>query len=60
MYKHRCLENIKKLFKSSGKCNDQQQYKAIIESLMVSTPEGFTDKILMSPGQSVTVKILLK
>ena len=28
----------------AGKCDDQQQYKAIIEAAMVSTPEGFYDK----------------
>ena len=32
MYEHRCLENIKELCKTSGKCDDKQQYKAIIES----------------------------
>ena len=32
MYEHRFLENIKKIYKSSGKCDDQQQYKAIIEA----------------------------
>ena len=25
MYEHRCLENIKKLYKTNGKYNDQQQ-----------------------------------
>ena len=42
--------------KSAGKCDDQQQYKEIIESAMVFTPEGFTDNITMSYGPSVTVK----
>ena len=41
MYENRCLENIKKLYKYAFKCDCQQQYKAIIESVMVSTPEGF-------------------
>ena len=40
----------------SGKFYDQQQYKAILEATMVSTPEGFTDNSLMSPGLYVTVK----
>ena len=44
------LLNIKKLYKSSVKCDDQQQYKAIIESAMVSTPEGFTDNCPMDVG----------
>ena len=38
-YEQRCLENIKKLYKIAGKCDYQQQYKAIIKSCMVSTPE---------------------
>ena len=31
MYEYICLENIKKLYKSSGKCDDQHKYKAILE-----------------------------
>ena len=27
MYEHICLENIKKLYKSAGKCDDQQKRK---------------------------------
>ena len=57
MYEHRCLENIKKLYKNSVKCDNQQQKKEIIEAEMVSTPEGFTDISKMSPSQSVTAKI---
>ena len=38
------MENNNKLYKVSGKCNYQQQYKAIIEAEMVSTPEGVTEK----------------
>ena len=37
MHEHRCLENINKLYQSSRKYNDQQQYKTIIEAPMVST-----------------------
>ena len=29
-YEHRFLENINKLYTSSGKCDDQIQFKAII------------------------------
>ena len=43
MYEHRCLENIKNLYKTSWKCDDQQQYKEVIEASMVSTTEEFTD-----------------
>ena len=30
MYKHMCLENIKKLYTSTGKCNNKLQFKAIV------------------------------
>ena len=56
MYEHRCLVNIRKLYKSAGKCDDQKQYKVIIESSMVSNTEVFTDNSQISPSQSVTVK----
>ena len=47
MYEHRCLEDIKKLYKSVGKSEYQQQYKAILGEDIVSTPEGFTDNSTM-------------
>ena len=56
MYEHRCLENIKKLYKNSVKCDNQQQKKEIIEAEMVSTPEGFTDNSPIPTSQSTTVK----
>ena len=59
-YEHRCLENIKKLYKSSGKYDDQQQKKYIKEAATVSTPEIFNKKILMPPIQSMTVKCKYK
>ena len=49
------MENIKKLYKSAGKIDDQQQYKNILLLSMFSTPEILTDKIPMSPSPSVTV-----
>ena len=51
---------IKKLYKSSVKFEYQQQYKAILEADIVSTPKGFTDNIPISPGPYVTVKILVQ
>ena len=57
MYEHVFLENIKKLYKYYGKCDDKKQYKAIIEAEMVSTPWGFNDNRPISPSQSVTVKV---
>ena len=56
MCEHRCLENIKKLYKTAGKCDDQQQHKAIIEAAMVSTPEGFTYNSLMTPNPYIYTK----
>ena len=56
LYKHRCLENIKKLYKSAGKWDDQYKYRDIIESEMISTTEGFTENSLISPGPSITAK----
>ena len=40
MYEHRCLENIKKLFKSAGKCENHSQYKAIIKQLSYPLLKG--------------------
>ena len=49
LYEHKCLQNIKKLYKHAGKCDDQQQFKDILETDMVSTPEGFTDNSPIFP-----------
>ena len=40
---HICIENINKLYKYSGKCYYRHQYKAVLESDMLSTPEGLID-----------------
>ena len=56
MYEHGCPENINKLYKYAGKKDDQQQYKAIIESAMISTPDIFINNIPMSPSQYLTEK----
>ena len=48
--------NIYKLYKYSGKCNNQQQYKSILEAEMFYTTEGFTKNSPILPGPSVTVK----
>ena len=49
LYKHKCLENIKKLYKHAGKFGNQQQFKDILEDAMVSNPEAFTNEIPMYP-----------
>ena len=40
IYEHKCLENIKKVYKQAGNCDDQQQLKDVLGATMV---EGFTD-----------------
>ena len=56
MYEHIYLENIQKLCKYSGKRDEQEQYKRVIESEMFSTSEEFTDNSPMSHRQYETVK----
>ena len=56
IYEHKCLEKIKKIYKQSGKCDNQKQFKDILEAAMVSTPEGFTNNSPISPMTSSPVK----
>ena len=42
IFKHKCLQNIKKLYKHAGKYDDEQ-LKDIIDAAMVSTPKLFID-----------------
>ena len=49
IYEHKRLENIKKIYKQAGKCDNQQKLKDILEDSMISTPEGFTDNSPISP-----------
>ena len=56
LYEHKFLENIKKLYKHAGKCDDQQQFKDIPETAMVSTPEGLTKNSPISPMILTSVK----
>ena len=49
LFEHKCLQNVKKLYKLAGKCDYQQQFKDILEAAMVSTSEGFTYNSLRSP-----------
>ena len=44
LYKNISVLKNQKLYKQAGKCDNQQQFKDIIDSDMVSTPEGFTYK----------------
>ena len=56
VYEHKCLENIKKLYKQAGKCDYQQQFKYILEAAMVYNPEVFTDNGPISPMNPTPVK----
>ena len=56
LYEQKYLQNIKKLYKHAGKCNDQQKFKDILGDAMVSNPEGFTDNSPRSPRIPTPVK----
>ena len=56
MYKHRCTENIKKLYSSAVKSDYQMQFKAIIKAPMVSTTDRFTYNSPMSHRTTMIVK----
>ena len=43
LFEHRCLQNIRKLYQHAGKCDNQKQFKDILEAAMVSTTEGLPD-----------------
>ena len=55
-HEHKCLENIKKLYKHAGNFDDQKQLKCILEAAIVSTPELFTYDMPISPITSTPVK----
>ena len=57
LFEHRFIQHIKKLYKHYGKCDDQQQFKYILEAAMVSNPEGFTDT---TPRSHITPPTLNK
>ena len=52
---NKCFQNINKLYKHAGKCDDQQQFKYIFVSTIVSTTEGFTNNSPISTMTSTTV-----
>ena len=56
MYQQTFLVKIKRLYKSDGKLDNQQQYKAILEASIVLNDEGGTDNSPISPSQFLTVK----
>ena len=55
-FEHRFLQNITKLYKHAGKCEDQHQSKDIFEDAIISTPEIFTNNNPISLMTPTTVK----
>ena len=45
-----------KIYKQAVKCEDQQQFKVILENSIVSNTEGFTDNSPISPMKSTPIK----
>ena len=41
-FEHRCMNNIKNIYQHTGKCDDQQNLKDIIDAAILSTPERVT------------------
>ena len=56
LFKHKYLQNINKLYRHAGKCDNQQQFKYIIKAAMVSTNEGVTNNSHRSSMTPTTVK----
>ena len=50
-FEQRCMNNIKKIYQHAGKCDYQQNLKDIIDTAILSTPEGVTDN---SPNVHLT------
>ena len=51
-FEQTCLNNIKKIYNHAGKCDDQQNLKAILDAAMVPTPEEVTDDIPYVPQRT--------
>ena len=56
LFEHKFLQNIKKLYKHAGKCDELQQSTDIVEAAMVSTPEVFTNNSPIYPMTPAPVK----
>ena len=39
-FEHKCMKNIKNIYQHAGKSDDKQNLKDILESALLSTPEG--------------------
>ena len=51
------MNNINKIYQHAGKCDDQQNFKYIIDAAILSTPEGVTYNI---PNVHRTLKLVKK
>ena len=50
------MNNIKNIYQHAGKCDDQQNFKDIVDADMLSTPEGVIDNSPNVPMISTPVK----
>ena len=50
------MNNIKNIYDHTGKCEDQQNVKDILDAAMVLTPEGVTDDSPNVPIKTTPVK----
>ena len=41
-FEHICMNNIKNIYQHAGKCDGKQNLKVIIDTDILSTPEGVT------------------
>ena len=55
-FEHKYMNNIKNIHQHAGKCDDQKNFKDIIYSAMVQTPEGVTDNSPNVPLKSTPFK----
>ena len=55
-FEHKFLNNIKKIYQHSGKCDYQQNIKDILNDAMVSTSEGVTHESPNVPMTSTPVR----
>ena len=60
LYKHICLDNIKKTYKYDRNFDYQHQCKSKIEAAMVSTLRGIINNSIMTVGALGNVKYLIK
>ena len=48
LFEHKCLQNIKKLYKHAVKCDNQQQFKDILEATMIYSTKILTAHLICS------------